>query len=99
MNNEELVTFLKEISHLLEETNSIKTIHRLAGMIEGALIVAKVKTVGTQIDYREIRVENPNLLAPWCPGIEKTVMRKERYYEVMLRWSHEYIFQYEMKDK
>jgi hypothetical protein len=99
MNNEELATFLKEISRLLDEANSMKAARRFAGIIEGALITAKVKIVGTEFDYKDIRIENPNLLAPWCPGIEKTVMRKERYDELMLRWAREYISKYETNGK
>jgi hypothetical protein len=99
MNHEELVTFLKETSRLLAEANSMKMARRFAGMIEGAIITAKVKTVGTEFDYKDVRIANPNPLAPWCPGIEKTVMRKERYDELMLRWAREYISEYETKGK
>jgi hypothetical protein len=91
MNNEEVATFLKRAVLVLDEADNNYAIRRYAGIIEGALIVAGAIQVGVVFDYREIEVVNPSGFAPWFPGTKPTVMRKERYEELMTRKALEYI--------
>ncbi len=64
---------------------------RVCGVIEGVMLGAGIIEPGTKYDYKQITVENPSLLAPWFPGTKPTIVRKERYHEMIERITKLYI--------